>query len=284
MKHLGPTLLALTVALAAAPLVAGCKQSPATAGTGPTASDTLTLPLAQRKVGIRWIKIDDTTTDLKIGTGADAAQVGGKRHPRTANEILEVGADGGVTKVKLTYLERTDVELGPGAGPGKASPITGKSYIAWVEGGEVAATAADGSAVSSEELSEIRRDQDELGKPPVMEQIMARTWKVGVTVALTADELARLAASEGGGDGPRPSSITLTLRAVAGGTAEFAMTMKMESASPPLVIDAAGTAFIDVATGRPNRIDISGPVAGDAGGTPISGTMASLATYEFTDP
>ena len=280
MKHLGPTVLALAAALAVAPLAAGCKKSSTTGATGPTASDTLTLPLAPRAVGIRWIKVDDTTTDLKIGSGADATQFGGKRHHKTANEILEVDANGLVTRVKLTYVERTDTQLGPGA----TSPVVGKSYIAWVEGGEISATTADGRAVSSEELLEITSDQDELGKPPVMEQIMARTWKVGVTVPLTAAELERLAASEGGGEGPRPSTITLTLRAVSGGTAEFAMTMKMESASPPLVIDAAGTAFIDAATGRPKRIEISGPVSGDAGGTPVSGTMASLATYEFTDP
>lgn len=136
-----------------------------------------------------------------------------------------------MTKLAVSYPEWDDVGLGA-AGPDAAPPIRGRSYVVWVEGGVIAATHADGSAVSDAELKELAGDQDELGRPPVIEQIMAsRTWKVGETYVLGAPELISLASSKGG-VGPQATALNLTLRRVVGAAAEFAMVMKLSRAPP----------------------------------------------------
>lgn len=276
-----PRLL-LACALASAPLAVACSKPHA--GATPHAVDHVQLPLAPRVVGIRWTKVDDTTTDLRVGTGSTAVPVGGKRHHRSDNEILAVDADGLVTKVAVSYPEWVDVSVGADA-PDAAPPLRGRSYVAWIADGVIAATHADGSAVSDAELKELSGDQDELGRPPVMEQIMAsRTWKLGETYVLGAPELMRLASSKGG-VGPQATALNLTLRRVVGADAEFAMVMKLESTeSVTMTIDVTGTVTIDTATGRPQRLEISGPVTGAAAGMPITGTMTGLITYAFTGP
>ena len=149
----------------------------------------------------------------------------------------------------------------------------------------VAATHADGSPVTGDELAELTGEQDELGKPPVMETIMAsRTWKLGEVYAFNAAELLRLAEAKDG-KGPQATELTMRLARIVGHDAEFAMTMKLESSdAPTMTMDITGTVTIDGPTGRPRRLEISGPVKGDAGGMPIVGTMSGQITYAFTDP
>lgn len=268
----------VALAVLAASALAGCPKS---TPSGPSEGDSLTLPLTARAVGTKWSKVDDTSTTVEITIEGQTTKAGGRRHHRTDGEILAVDAAGLVTKVALSYVERTDTDLGPGGEETRPSAIAGKSYIVWVEGGEVAATHADGGAVSSEELLELTTDQEDLGKPPVMEQIMARTWKRGVKVDLTADELARV---NEGKDGPRSTSMSFTLRGVTGGVADFAMSMRMENLNPPIAIDASGTATVDARTGRPVKLEISGPVSGSANGLPLGGSMTGHVTYTFTGP
>lgn len=264
------------LAILAVAALTGCPSSKKPAG--PAAGDSVTIPLAPRTVGIKWTKLDEGTTSIEVTQGGQTATFGGKRHHRTDSEILAVDGAGLVTKVAVTYVERDDTD----GDEVKPSAIAGKSYIAWIEGGEIGATHADGSAVSSEELDELTHDQDELGKPPVMEQIMARTWTRGVKVDLTEAELAR--AGEDAGDGPKPSAMSFTLRAVEGGVAAFDVIMQMKSVSPPIGIDASGTATIDVRTGRPVRLELAGPVSGSASGMTIGGSMSATVTYTFADP
>lgn len=281
-RTISRALVALaTLALAAAPLAAGCSKSHDVAA--PQAGATVTIPLAARTVGTRWTKTDDTSTDLVLTAGDQQVKAGGSRHHRTAGEILAVGDGGAMTKVKLTYLERTEHNVGPGAADA-ALAIAGKSYIAWFDGSAVQATTADGAAVSEDELREIRDDQDDLGQPDVMDQIMARTWTRGERVELTAAELDRLAASKA--MGPRATSMSFTLTGVDGDAATFELTMKMTDGANALTIDAGGTAVVDVRTGRPRRLEIRGPITGaldggEQGPVGVTGSMQSVVTYQF---
>ncbi len=281
MNSLARVLLAL--ALVSSPLALGCKKSPATGTTSPSATDALTFPLAPRVVGTRWAKVDDLTTSLVVETPQGKVDAGGKRHYRTESEILAVDAAGLVTKLSVSYPERVDLDLGPSAKP-KTSALLGNTYVVALEGGAMVAT-RDGQPVTGAELVELTKDQDDLGKAPVMEQIMAgRPWKLGERYQLTADDLARLAAVKGG-DGPQTTAMALTLREVVGSQATFALTMTMQSADrTSLSIDISGTMAVDTATGRPGRLELSGPVKGNYSGLPITGTMTGLVTYEFATP
>ena len=275
MKKLSFAFLAAL--LAAAPLGLGCKKSHDTGTTMPAAGDTITVPLAARTVGVRWTKTDDVSTQLHVVQGDQSADLGSKRHHVTANEILAIDGAGLITKVAVTYQERTDETVGE---PGVTSALLGKSYVVSVEGGALAATHADGSAVSSEELLELTDDQDDLGKPPVMEQLMARTWKRGQRVDLTADELQRYAANKG--TGPRATAMSFTLEGVADGKATFAMTMKM-TGDGDVAFDITGQVVVDATSGRPAKLEMHGPVNGTMGNATVTGTLSGLVVYQFAN-
>ena len=276
MKKL--TLAFLALALAAAPLGLGCKKSHDAGTTMPGAGDTITVPLAARTVGVRWTKTDDVSTQLHVVQGDQSADIGSKRHHVTASEILAVDGAGLITKVAVTYQERTDETVGNEPSP--PSVLVGKSYVVSVAGGAVAATRADGSAVSAAELVELTDDQDDLGKAPVMEQLMARTWKRGERVELTADELQRYAANKGAG--PRATAMAFTLEGVAAGKATFAMTMTM-TGDGDVAFDITGKVVVDAASGRPDQLQMHGPVSGMMGDAKVTGTLTGNVVYQFAN-
>lgn len=256
---------------------------PTTPPTTTPTGDGIKIPMAERKVGTRWIKTDDLTSHMVLTAPGDKkVAIEGKRHYRDELEVVELGPDGVLTKVKASYPEREDGEIVAGKAKAKPIAIAGKSYIVWSKDGKVEATLADGGAVSPAELAELTDDLDELGKPRVMDRLMsARTWKIGEPYALTADELAQLAAIKSA-KSPRQVGITLTLTSVDAGKAVFAMqtTMKVEGKAE-LEVAMTGKVTIDIATGRPLAVELSGPVKGSAGGMPLEGTMTGANTYAY---
>lgn len=182
--------------------------------------------------------------------------------------------------MKVEYVEHRVENVGPGA-ENEPSPIVHNRYLVSAEGGVITATDADGGAITDEELAAIRDEEDDLGRPPVMEQIMARTWRRGERVELTAAELARLA--EGKPDQPHATAMSFTFTGVDGAEATFAMTMKMEDDAHALAIDVTGTAVVEARTGRPHRLELAGPLTGTTHDMPVTGTMKSVVSYEFHD-
>jgi hypothetical protein len=180
------------------------------------------------------------------------------------------------------YPVRKETEQAGGKTREKPSPLAGKRYLAWAEGGAIKATHEDGSAVSPEELDELSQDLDELGKPRPMDEIIAaRTWKVGEPYSFTADELARLNATKSERT-PRGTAMSLELREVAGGRAVFAMKTSMQlEGKATMKMEMNGTATLDVATGRPLAVELGGPLDGTAKGQPLTGTMKGIATYQY---
>jgi hypothetical protein len=255
------------------------------AATPPAAAGELKLPLAERKPGLKWTKTDDMTSQMQIGPADKQITVDGSRHYVDQLEIVEVDAAGIVTKVKAAYPERKDTEQMGDKTREKPSSLVGKSYVAWFANGKLEATHEDGSAVSPEELDELAKDLDEVGKPRVMDQIVAgRAWKVGETYTFTADELARLNAAKGP-SAPTGTAMALTLREVTGDRAIFEMksTMQVETKAA-LKMEMSGAVAIDVKTGHPITLELSGPIAGTVSGQPVTGTMTGKVAYQFTAP
>lgn len=298
--------LGLVFALISPGLVAGCGKkaadsktkaaptaptpaptAPAPAPTAPTpapaaATDGLKLPEAARPVGMRWAKNDELSSTMHIGEGDKQIDVENKHQYRDELEVVEADASGMVTKIKVAYPTRVETEEVGGKAKDKRSPLAGNSYVVWVAGGKTEATHADGSAVSQEELEELTGDHDDLGKPEVMEQIMARrTWKVGETYAFTADDLAALAKVKAT-EAPASKALSLTLKELAEGRAIFEMktTMALEG-KLELSIEMTGLVQIDIKTGRPMVVDLSGPAKGVVSGMPVTGNMSGKIVYEY---
>ena len=98
-----------------------------------------------------------------------------------------------------------------------------------------------------------------------------------MAVDFTAEDLNRRAGHDLG-----ITALSLTLRSVVGGDAEFAVTTTMMHDT--VTFDTTGTLTIDAATGRTKRLELAGPVSGSVGGQAISGTMTTLTTFQFTGP
>ncbi len=256
------------------------------ATTPPTAAaGEVKVVQARPTVGMRWTKVDDLTSSMVITAGDKKLTIDGKRHYRHEHEVLAVDAAGLVTKVKVSYPEHEESESKNGEAKDKVSPLKGKSYIVSVENGEIKATLADGGAISKEEHADLAADQDELGKPRVMDQIMAsRTWKVGEPYLLTAEELAQIAASKSA-RAPRASVIGFTLREVKGDLAVFDMktTMHVEGKAE-VDMEMAGAVTLDTKTGHPIELALTGPAKGKAGGFPVEGTMSGKTSYQYATP
>lgn len=275
---------ALAVAVAAGSLAA-CKRSTAAGPKAPTVS-AITVTLAPRPVGLRWVETDDSRMEVELRHGARTAWVGTRRHHRTELEILEVDAAGVVTKLAVTYREREDEDSGPepGATQAKRSALAGKAYVVGVVDGKVTATRAEGGRVSDAELRELTADHDDVGTVPAMDEILARTWQLGVTVDLTADELSRLAAGTRA-DAPRMTFASFTLREVRGDEAELAMRTRMQSSGrTSMTIDANGAVVIDLRTGWPRSVSLGGAVNGTIAGMPISGNIKSTQVMTVLAP
>lgn len=255
------------------------------ATTPPTAAGEVKVVQARPAVGMQWTKVDDLTSTMVVTAGDKKLTIDTKRHFRHEHEVLAVDAAGLVTQVKASYPEHEESERRNGEAKDKVSPLKGKSYIVSVEGGEIKATLADGGAISKEELEELAADQDELGKPRVMDQIIAsRTWKVGELYLLTAAELAQIAASKGA-RAPRASVIGFTLREVKGDLAIFDMktTMHVEGKAQ-IDMEMAGSVILDTRTGRPIEVALTGPAKGKAGNFPVEGTMSGKTSYQYATP
>ena len=155
------------------------------------------------------------------------------------------------------------------------------------EGTELKVTLEDGSAPSPAELKVVRKTGKNVGHLDPMDQIIAsKTWKPGVKVEFTADELAQLNAVRGDADSaPTTTSVALTLASAdaAVATFEIAMSMMMkgdQGDKGEMKIDLAGTVKVDRATGRPLEMAAGGPLAGNMG-VPVTGTMTGKSTYTY---
>jgi hypothetical protein len=266
-------LVAAALVLASAEAVA-CSPSKPSGPRAPVVT-TIVVPLTQHPVGLRWVSTEDYRIEAELRHGAKSAWFGSKRRRRTETEILAVDPAGVVTKVAITYHERDDRGDGPGAPPPTRSAIVGSSYVAAVTDGKLTASRADGRRLRDAELRELALDLDSLGKLEVMDQILARTWQVGVKVDPTADELRRLNEDTPASE-PRPVVISFTLREVRGDEAELLMSTRMQSQEAvAMTIDASGRVLVDLRTGCSMSLSLSGAVNGNAAGVPFSGNMSA---------
>ena len=194
------------------------------------------------------------------------------------------GAAGLVTKLKVSYPKVVIAETIAGKTKDKPTPTAGKSYVVWREAGALKATLADGSAVSPEELKVLAKGQKSVGRPDVMQQIMAEhVWRVGEVVAMSPDEITRLTEVIGGADDAgKLTAMGFTLQTTDAQTATFAMTMALETAGPKgtMKVSLTGTAKVDRHSGRALGVSAAGPFEGDMG-VPITGTMTATTSYAY---
>jgi hypothetical protein len=289
MTRLAATLAALAL-LAACPKKEADKATPstssnATADAGAAASATppatggkLQLPVRPPPVGTVLTMVDAMDSKMDADAGGQKfaiTQVGNKR---TRIEILGVSGDA-ISKIRITYTERTETKTVNGKEESKPNPIAGHTYVVEAADGKIVVQREDGTPEPAE-LIAVEQDQKRLGAPDRMNLLLAsRALAVGESMVLDKDQLAALNDDESN----RVIEGTLTLGEVKDGIARFDLKMTMESGDPNLkiTIPLTGAIVVDAATGWPQEMRMQGPLAGVGKGVTLTGTFTTKKTFAY---
>lgn len=271
----------------AEPKVAEPTPAPAAVDPGAPAAagaDTLKLAMVPPKVGDKQTKIDDIGVVFSLDAKGKKIDVETIEHKEQTQEVLE--SDGKEpTKIRVSYSKLSEVQKMGGQDKAKPQPLDGKTFIVWTEGGVIKATTDDGKPVTDEELALLAKKNDDLGKGDPLTELMAgRTWKIGETYNLTADDLAKLKARDKTGEKPVPVAMSFTLESFDAKEARFAMVMVMDQsmgATDKLNFDLKGFARIEQPSSRALEMNMSGPVKGAVKGMATEGTMSAKSTYSY---
>jgi hypothetical protein len=258
-------------------------------GTGPAADpapagDEVKITPLPHEVGTIETQVETSTQRMAItaqpGQVVDLTIVG---ESRKSIEILEV-AGGVQTKVKATYDVEKRSQTMMGKTEDQPSPLHGKSYIVWADGGAIKATTADGQDVSAAELEELDDDfADEVGRVEGIVQVFANhTYAKGAKVDLTPEDL-KLMAEDMGKKGGVPQSGTITLVDTDGklGTFEVRLLAKLTEDGSDAELDMTITLVLDLAKVRPNEMKMTGTIKGTVKGMPVDGTMEGAETKTY---
>lgn len=248
-------------------------------------ADATTLKLASiaDKVGDKRTKTDDIVVDFEFDVKGKKVAVKSVDHKEETTEVLAVEGTG-ASKVKASYAKMSAVQTMDGKDKNKPQILDGKSYIVWVEGGAIKATTADGAAVSADELKELADKNDDLGKPDVIEELLAgRTWKIGETYVFTADDLAKLKARSASQDKPVATEMSLTLEAFDATEGRFALTTTLvqTKGADQLTFAMKGLARVELPSNRGLEMSMSGVISGTMKTMATTGTMTAKTTYAY---
>ncbi|MBE7451023.1 MAG: hypothetical protein HS111_19665 [Kofleriaceae bacterium] len=238
---------------------------------------TSLLPQHTPKVGDKLTKLDEMT--MKLTIEAAPGKTMEMDMVKTTEESREVLALDGtiITKARYAFPVHKETQTMGGKSRDKVSPLVGKSYIVWREGGKLQATTEDGATPPPDELAEILDEAKNVGTPDVMDEVIAsKTWKPGARVVFTADDLAKInARNPDKTDKQSLQAMAFTLTGVDGGVATFDMEMTMLAGDDKgtMTMTLTGAARVDVATGRLLEVGGAGTVDGQMG-MPLKGTMS----------
>lgn len=265
-------------------------SSPGTAAGSGSGTGTAPAPGELRianvgpKVGDKVTETEDRTMIAKVEPKpGQVVEVTTAELRVEDKEVLAI--DGGVvSKLKVSYPKVSITESMLGQTKPKPTPTAGKAYIVWREASGLKATLADGGEVSPEEMKVLAKGQKSVGRPDVMQQILAeRVWRVGEVVAMSPAEIERLTAVIGGeDDAGKLTAMGFTLQASDDKTATFAMTMTLDATAPKgtMKVSLTGTAKVDRNSGRALEVSAGGPFEGNMG-VPITGTMKATTSYAY---
>lgn len=259
---------------------------PPTSGPPPRAAaddipaDGLSFPRVPPRVGDKVV-VTSSRTRSTTAAGRPSAAVTTIEAREEDTEVLAVDGDR-VTRLKVGYRTFSSAEMTGGASRDLPAPTAGQTYVVWRDGDALAATRADGAAVSPDELATLAKHQVRVGRPDGLQEIVAaHRWKRGDQVAMTAAELARVSAALGGEpDGAPVVAMGLGLQSADAKVVVLAMTMTIErrGAAGAATQALTGVATIERRSGRVLEVKLGGPIAGDAG---VAGTMDAITKYAY---
>lgn len=242
--------------------------------------DGLKLTWKVPAVGSVTTKVEEGTTDATLTMKGQEVQAQFVDHETRHVKVLE--ATDVISKVEAHFEVKHQLQRSGGKEEKKPSPLEGKKYVVWVEGGAIKATRDDGAAVDAKELEELTDAfDDDLGRVRGIVQVLtSRAWKPNEEVTLGEQERQALAADLK--KGATVTDGTVTLEKVDGGTAVFRLRMGIDAkAELTGKMTSDVTATIDLEHLRPVNIDIKGTMDVTVKDMPMKGTMAGTERYTY---
>lgn len=239
----------------------------------------------------------DMTLSIPMGAKAKEVKVGMIEATTKQEEVLGV-QDKAVTKLKVTYVEKTKGETEDGKEKkGRKSPVAGKTYLLELKDGKLAVTDEKGKKVPKAEEDILKKDNSHFGKPdPFLAAMPNKALEIGkpvpeLAIAIQEQMSARDDSNEK--DKLSVSDVEVKLASIegAGADAKGVFDVKMTLSSPKtgknpfeMKIVMGGQMKVRAQDGWPTVFKANGPLElGDQGGKKgISGTGTLQLSFETT--
>lgn len=221
------------VASASAPVVASTAPSvsaaPAASGSGAVVAFTLRAPVVGDETEER--EQLEVHLALEVGAGAKTKGVELTQKDAIVRKTKVLAVDGkAVTKLQVTYVERSESVSQNGKEKKGQSPIAGHTFVLTARDGKIEIADDKGAAVPADEARFVLRSHRALGKPDAVLSGLPASLRIG-------DEVPTLGAAleqrmHGQGDGaPSLSDVKVKLASLADGVAVFDLSFTMKSSS-----------------------------------------------------
>lgn len=281
---------------------AGASAAASASAAVPAVPAGTTVTFTVPKAGTKLDEKDAMSMNFSIaatqnGKNVMNANVTNKQAHDSAKEVLASNSVG-PTKVRITYTRREETETNiRGKEHTKKSPLEGNTYVVERKGDEVLVTREDGKKISKKETDEVKKDNHDLGKPdPFRKMLPDHALTKGEKIEPSKDAIRDLFSN--GEEDAKPMDVDKAELVFQGTKSDGKHTaavfdMKIGVTGYPdktmgMQMQLVGTLSIDVATGWPLAVSMSGPlvVKGDdaAHHVQISGegkmTMSADYTYK----
>jgi hypothetical protein len=234
-------------------------------------------------VGEHQTLTDELTSHSEVTAGpGQVVRLATRRSRQFDVEVRAVDAAGVVTAARARFDRHQIEQTKDGVASTKPSPLAGQTYDVRADGDALAATHADGSAVTPAELAALTADLGRaIGRvPPLAVLLRSRAWPRGEPIELGPAEL-----MDAFGHNPMmpPVSGTALLVGVADGVAtfEFDLALARDDADGRAESTMRLTTRVDVARGRPLEQRLTGTLGGKVAGMPSTGTVEGTITYGY---
>jgi len=283
-----------TGATSAAPDPAGPKpaQTAAAAEKKP-ASDEVTFKKKAPAVGDKRVSTSNLTMKLTmtlegIGPSPKSISVGKVEAVEKNEEVLAVDKDI-ITKLKVTYNSKSDVDNKDGKEKTKSYPVVGKTYVLESKDGKLAVLTEKGTPAPAAEASIVQKDYKQFGKKDDFQSaVPERSLKVGEKVdELTTALKEKMFAGEDEKRKPEVQDAEIRLASVREVEGKkvgvFDVTLKVKMTEEPLgmLMDLKGQIEVGVDDAWARDMKLEGPITASIDKKPNdkmnlsgSGTMA----------
>jgi len=219
----------------------------------------VTASFARRapRVGDRFDERADMHMHLDIGIEASGAE-------RRTEQVLAVAGDA-VTRLRVTFVEKSESVTEAGKEKRHKSALAGKSYVVDATSGKVVVSDDKGKLVAPAEAHEVEQRYLTLGKPdPILAAMPPTPLASGEPLPALGKAMEQEMASIA--DGAVLTDARATLAEVLDDVGVFDVSFKLTRDEGPLRVAVTMTGQLKIAraTGWPVALDVKGPLAASA--------------------